>query len=213
MIQRNIWPCLSIPVLCAIPVFFCFGQNTHTGTPARADTPEVAAKQLSAVGTYDATHECRKFRVTVLGSTKGVAFLASEELVGGGNRSHGSNAVPWLRINVLVERLTDDAFGPVGWQLQTDDGQNLVEETNIQTDGFSMRSRASGTAQMDMDFQCLTSALFPTAPPKVDNPDRSTVFAFTVSGQFRKTEKANLILGFGEGKQREEVVFKDVPIP
>jgi hypothetical protein len=178
------------------------------------NTREVAEKQLNAVGIYEVTQESRKLRVTVLGITKSVAFLASQDLVADGDRPHGSHTVPWLRINVLVERLTDDALGPVGWKLQAADGQGLVEQTNIQTGGFSISSRASGTAQISMDnTQHLASALFPTALPKVDNPNRSTVFAFTVSGHFREADKANLILGFGEGEQREEIVFKDVPIP
>lgn len=213
MIQLNFRSCFSIPVLCAIPMFLCFGQITHTGPAVEADAPELSDQPLSAVGTYNATHESRKIRVTVLGITKGVALLATQDLVLDGDRLHGSNIVPWLRINVLVERLTDDAIGPVGWELQTADRQNVVEETNIQTGGLSICSQASGTAQIDMDFQHLASILFPTAPPKVDDPNRSCVFAFTVSGDFRKTDKAILTLGFGEGEQREEVVFNDVPIP
>lgn len=213
MIQRNVWRYLSIPLVLVILVLLDSGSNANPGTPARADTPQPAAKPTGAVGTYDATQESRTSRVTLLGITKGVAFLASQDLVDDGGREHGNNTVPWLRINVLVERLADKTVEPISWELETADGQNLVEKTTIQSHGFSISSQASGTAQMDMPCQQLTSTLFPTAPPTVANPNRSSVFALTVSGHFRKTDKAVLILGIGEGIQREEVVFKDVPIP
>lgn len=213
MIHLNVWRCVSILVLCAIPVALLFGQTTPTRTPEQAESTEVGAKQISAIRTYDATYESRKIRVTVLGITKGIAFLDSQDLIADGDRPHGSSAVPWLRINVMVERLTDDDFGLVGFEIQTADGQDLVRETDVQTGGYAISGRATGTAQMDMNYEQLTSVLFPVAPPEVSNPRRSTIFAFTVSGHIRKTEKGCLILRFGEGKQREEVLFKDIPIP
>lgn len=182
-------------------------------TPTPSKTGDTSA--VGSVQTYDATKASQRLRVTLLGVTKGVAFLESQELAADDGRKHGNNVIPWLRIAVLVERLGDtpEPLGAIGFEIRTPDGQKLVDTLHVQLPGTAttITSRASGVALNDLPDPAhrLALQLFPTASPKVENPDRSKVLFLTVSGNVRDADRAELLLKFGE----EEFVFKDVPLP
>jgi hypothetical protein len=175
--------------------------------------------ETASVETYGAQQATPKLRVTLLGITKGVAFLESQELAVDGGRKHGNNVIPWLRVAVLTERLNDQAkpLGPVGIEIRTPEGREMVEPLKVQhsVDGqlVAVKSRASGVAQMQLDFEHLAQTLFPTAPPKVEKPEQSFVLVFTISGRVRDAAKIELIMRFGDATESEEVVFTDVPVP
>jgi hypothetical protein len=192
-------------------VGFAAAPEETTAPSKTSGTPAVGSVQ-----TYDATTANQQFRVTLLGVTKGVAFLNSQELAADGGRKHGNNVIPWLRIAVLVERLSDNAepLGAIGFEIRTPDGQRLVDTLHVQLPGTgtTVISRESGVALNDLPDSArrLALQLFPTASPKVENPDRSKVLFLTVSGNIRDdSRRAELLLKFGE----DEFVFKDVPLP
>ncbi len=172
-------------------------------------------KQAATVAIYGGQQASSKVRVTLLGITKGVAFLESQELAADGGRKHGDNVIPWLRVAVLAEGISDHPrrLGPIGIKIQTADGQEIVESLKVQRlvngELAPIDGRASGVAQVALDFSPAAQMLFPTAPPRVEKPEQSVLLFFTMSGRVREARKAELILRFGN----EEIVFKGVPVP
>ena len=169
---------------------------------------------VGSVQTYEVKQASQKLRVMLLGITKGVAFLESQELVSGDGRKHGNNVIPWLRVAVLVELLGDnpEPLGANGFEIRTPDGQELVEALQVQLPGIAttITSQATGVAQIDLsDSTHLALRLFPTASPEVEKPDRSQVLLLTVSGHVRDSHRAELLLKFG----KEKFVFKNIPLP
>ena len=67
--------------------------------------------QKSEIATFESVQQDKDYRVTLLGVTKGIAFLESQELINDGGRPPGKNAVPWMRVVTVIENLTDK--GPV----------------------------------------------------------------------------------------------------
>ena len=62
-----------------------------------------------------------------------MAFLESQEPANDGGRRRGNNAVRWVRVAVLVERLGDEPapLGGVGIEFQTPDGEELIEKVGM----------------------------------------------------------------------------------
>jgi hypothetical protein len=201
---------LSLAVLAVVS----FGATPDD----RTQPPEYErASAANSVSTFEATHATQKLRVTLLGVTKGCAFLKSQELVVDGARKHGNNVISWLRVAVLVEQLGDkaDSLGAIDVEIRTADQQQVVENLKVQQPGNpdAIGSRTQGIAIRMLDYQQLASETFPTAPPQVEKPAQSRVLLMTWSGSVRETHQAELRLKFGSTTEPEEFVFKDVPLP
>lgn len=201
---------LSLALLAVVAV-----AATPDEPPKAPDAGDAAAANF--VSTYEAKQANPKLRVTLLGVTKGFAFLDSQKLVNEGGRQHGNNVMPWLRVAVLVEQLGDkaDSLGVIGFEIRTADGQELVERLKVQRPGNpnAIDSRSQGTAIRRLDYQLLESELFPTAKPQVEKPVQSHVLVLTVSGRIRETQHAELRLKLGNATEPDEFVFKEVPLP
>ena len=149
-----------------------------------------------AIGKLESTQQNDDYRVTLLGVTKGVAFLDSQELVKGGGRSHGKNVVPWMRVTTVIEKLTNKNE-PQGFKAETDDGTEFV---------------ASGSAEMDLHYTPLRDAIFPVKTPNGTSP-RTKVYLYTLSGKIPQADTVTFRFSFGAEGDRRELVFKNVPMP
>ncbi len=189
-----------------------------------ADSPQDAnanrtAGSVTPVQSYRAQQTNGRLRVSVLGITKGVAFLDSQKPVIDGGRKRGDNAIPWIRAALLVERLGDDPaqLEAVNIEFRTSKNQPLVEDfkyaMSVDEKRVVVNGTGSGIAFFDADYWLLASNLFPSAPPVVEQPDRSTILVATESGQIRDTTKATLIVNFGHEPNQQTFVFKNCPMP
>jgi hypothetical protein len=154
----------------------------------------------------------KDYRVSLLGVTKGIAFVDSQELISDGGRLPGKNAVPWMRVIAVIEKLTekDERWS---FSAETADGQELVGKVRIESNGRVFGSRTRGIAEMDCDFPRLRAATFPVGLPEGLHAQTSKVHACTLSGKFRPSETVVLRFSFGDAKDRRELVFIDVPLP
>ena len=166
----------------------------------------------SEIATFESVQQDKDYRVTLLGVTKGIAFLESQELINDGGRPPGKNAVPWMRVVTVVEKLTDkDEVW--GFSAETADGKELVGEVRFQSNGRVFTSSTSGIAEMDYNYPPLRVATFPVGMPEVLSAKKSKVYSFTLSGKFQHSETAVLRFSFGDANNRRELVFKGVPLP
>ena len=168
----------------------------------------------SEIATFESVQQDKDYRVTLLGVTKGIAFLESQELINDGGRPPGKNAVPWMRVVTVVEKLTDkDEVW--GFSAETADGKELVGEVRWQwqRNGRVFTSRTSGIAEMDYNYPPLRDATFPVGMPEVLSAKKSKVYSITLSGKFQHSETAVLRFSFGDASNRRELVFKGVPLP
>ena len=165
----------------------------------------------SAIGIFESTQQNDDYRVTLLGVTKGVAFLDSQELVKGGGRSHGKNVVPWMRVTTVIEKLTNKNE-PHGFAAETDDGTEFVGKIDVEMNGKVVGSRVSGSAHMDLTFPPLRAAIFPAETPKGTSP-KTQVYLYTLSGKIQQSDTVTLRFSFGAEGDRRELVFKNVPMP
>lgn len=203
-------------------------ESTAQATEARDATASQTAAPLASVQTYPTERTNGDVRVSLLGITKGVVFLSSQEPAIDGGRGRGDNALEWLRVAVLIERLGDaaDARGPFGYEWRTPDGEILVERIQhvhfrdgkpvIGVDGkpLVVSGHGSGLAQIDLIARReLAVALFPTAPPEVEQPEQASVFLITESGRIRDAPAATLTFYFDDEDARREFVFENVPMP
>ena len=94
------------------------------GAAAEFSNAEEEARK-SEIAAFESVQQTEDYRVTLLGVTKGIAFLDSQELIGDGGRSPGKNAVPWMRVVTVIEKLTDQDE-PWGFSAETADGNELV---------------------------------------------------------------------------------------
>ena len=166
----------------------------------------------SEIVKFRSVQQNKDYRVSLLGVTKGIAFLDSEDLVADGGRSHGRNVVPWMRVTTVIEKLTNKNE-PLGFKAETGDGSELVGKVKIETNGRVTDSRSSGAAEMDFDFPPILAATFPTGMPKDSSPKNSKVHLFTLSGKFHKSDTVTLRFSFGIADNRRELVFKGIPMP
>ncbi|APZ94292.1 hypothetical protein [Fuerstiella marisgermanici] len=165
----------------------------------------------SEIAKFESVQQNDDYRVSLLGVTKGIAFLDSQELISGGGHPPGDNAVPWMRVATVIEKLTDKDE-PLGFKAETADGTELPGTISIETNGHIITTRARGVAEMDLDYQCLRAAVFPTEPSKGSSP-KSKVYLFTLSGKFRESDTVTFRFSFGHEGERRELVFKGVPLP
>ena len=187
------------------------GVAVVVGAAAVISSAEEEA-QKSEIGTFESVQQNRDYRVLLLGVTKGIAFVDSQELIDDGGRPPGKNAVPWMRVATVVERLTDKNE-PMGFTAETADGKELVGKVEIESNGRVFTSRSRGNAEMDFEFPPLRAATFPVGMPKGLNARTSKVHVFTLSGKFQPSETVVLRFSFGDAKDRRELVFNDVPLP
>ncbi|QDT42757.1 hypothetical protein Pan241w_28460 [Gimesia alba] len=166
----------------------------------------------SEIATFESVQQNQEYRVSLLGITKGIAFVDSQELIDDGGRPPGKNAVPWMRVVTVIEKLTDKDE-TWGFSAETPDGKELVGKVRIESNGRVIGSRANGIAEMDCDFPRLRTATFPVGLPQGLSEKKSKVYSFTLSGKFQSSETVVLRFSFGEAKNRRELVFNDVPLP
>lgn len=168
--------------------------------------------QKSEIATFESVQQNKDYRVSLLGVTKGIAFVDSQEPIGDGGRPPGKNVVPWMRVVTVVERLTDKNE-PMSFRAETADGKELVGKVRIESNGRVFTSRARGHATMDCEFPRLRAATFPVGLPEGLNAKTSKVYAFTLSGTFQPSETVVLRCSFGNAENRRDVVFNHVPLP
>ena len=189
-----------------------FGIAVVVGTAAVFSNAEEEARK-SEIATFESVQQDKDYRVSLLGVTKGIAFVDSQELIGDGGRPPGKNAVPWMRVVAVIEKLTDKDE-TWGFSAETADGKELVGKVRIEWNSRVVGSRINGgIAEMDCNFPPLRAATFPVGLPKGLNAKTSKVHAFTLSGKFQPSETAVLRFFFGDAKDRRELVFNDVPLP
>ena len=187
------------------------GVVVVVGTAAVFSNAEEEAWK-SEIATFESVQQDKDYRVTLLGVTKGIAFVDSQKPINDGGRPPGKNAVPWMRVVTVIEKLTDKDE-TWGFSAETADGKELVGKVRIEWNGRVIQSRTSGIAEMDCDFPRLRDATFPVGMPKGLNAKTSKVHAFTFSGKFQPSETVVLRFFFGDANNRRELVFKRVPLP
>ena len=170
------------------------------------------ATRKSEIDTLESVLQNRDYRVSLLGITKGIAFVDSQAPIDDGGRPPGNNAVPWMRVVAVIEKRTDkDEMW--GFNAETTDGKPLVGKVRIEANGRVIGSRSSGITEMDCDTPQLPATTFPVGLTQDLNEQQSKVYAFTLSGKFQPAETAVLRFTFGDAKHRRELVFDDVPLP
>ena len=165
----------------------------------------------SEIATFESVQQDKDYRVSLLGVTKGIAFLDSQELINDGGRPPGKNAVPWMRVTTVIEKLTNKNE-PWGLKAETADGTEFVGKIRIEKDGQVFGTRTSGLAEMDLIFPPLRTAIFPAETPKGSSP-KTKVYLFTLSGKIQESDTVTFRFSFGDEGDRRELVFKNVPMP
>lgn len=187
------------------------GVAVVVGAAAEFSNAEEEARK-SEIARFESVQENKDYRVSILGVTKGIAFVDSQELIGDGGRAPGKNAVPWMRVVTVIERLSD-RDEPWSYSVETAGGNELVGKVIIESNGRVFGSRSRGLAEMNFNYPPLRDATFPVGMPEVLNVKKSKVYAWTLSGKFRPSETVVLRYSFGDANDRRELVFKDVPLP
>ncbi|QGQ26261.1 hypothetical protein F1728_27865 [Gimesia benthica] len=166
----------------------------------------------SEIDTFESVQQNKDYRVSLLGITKGIAFVDSQALIDEGGRPPGNNAVPWMRVVAVIEKRTDKDE-TWGFSAETTDGKPLVGKVRIEANGRVIGSRSNGITEMDCNSPQLPAATFPVGLPQDLNEQQSKVYSFTLSGKFQPAETVVLRFTFGDAKKRRELVFDDVPLP
>lgn len=184
----------------AMAILFSYGA-----TPCQSrDAGDPAGLQL--------VQSSDNLRVSVLGVTKGVAFLKSPEPVVDGGRAEGSHPVEWMQVKVLVEMLGEvNSIGVYKWELVTPDGQPFATPKLVEGAGTV---RASSTIESDPTGDLrLPAMIYPSRVPQLKDT-RGKVFVFGVSGELHTGKTIRLELSFSGKKSeaRGEFVF-DLPMP
>ena len=164
------------------------------------------------IAVFDSVQENNDYRIHLLGITKGIAFLNTQEMISDGERSPGENVIPWMRVTVVIEKLTNknESFR---FTAETSDGAELVGKTNIEVDGRVAKSRSQGTSEFDLDSPKLRGENFPTAIPAGLTANNAKVYVFTLSGKFASAEMMVLRFSFDNKENQRDILFQDVPIP
>jgi hypothetical protein len=188
-------------------------------TAGAGEAPKAIDFSVATIQSYPAQQTKGKLRISLLGVTKGVAFLDSQEPVIDGDRNHGENAITWLQAAVLVERLGDEpqALASVGFEFRGPGGEGLVEEIkyklSVDTKPVVVDGHGSGVAFVDLKSRHLSHDFFPVAPPHVEKPDQAIVALATQSGRIRATRTATLLVRIGKDDARQEFLFENLPMP
>jgi len=151
-------------------------------------------------------------RVTVLGITRGTAFLASPAPVGDATREMGSHPVEWIRVVVFAEKLsatkgTDD----YQMQLLTPEEKPFVEP--VERVDKKLAERASSIMQSELSDPRLPAILYPVELPKSNSEFGSHVFVLTISGQFPESKTGMLVMSFTTDNGKRETFEFDVTVP
>ena len=185
-----------------VAVFASLGSGV-----SRADE----GQQRTEIRAFQSVQHNDDYRISLLGVTRGIAFLDSQELVREGGRAFGQNAVPWMRVATVIEKLTAKDE-PWSFKAETADGTELPGKLRIETNGHIQPSRVRGLAEMDLQDPPLRAAIFPTETPKGSSPN-TKVYLFTLSGEIPKSESVTFRFSFGEEGERRELLFQNVPLP
>lgn len=210
---------ILITITFALVGGFATSDPSASAGDVNPSIQEQNGPEAASIPSYPADQTKADLRVWLLGITKGVAFLKSQEPAADGGREHGNYAVPWLRVSVLVEMLGDNPapLGPYSYELQTSQGEELVDriqhQITVKGKPILITGRSSGVAEWDVDHAPLSGQLFPTALPEVENPKQSKMFQITVSGRIRETPTTTLLLQFRKEGDEQRFVFNDIPMP
>jgi hypothetical protein len=166
----------------------------------------------SDIATFESVQQDKDYRVSLLGVTKGIAFLDSQYLIDDGGRPPGTNAVPWVRVVTVIENLSDKDE-PMSFTAETAEGNELVGKLKIERSGNVVTSRVSGVTEIDCDSPSLREAIFPAGMPEGLDVTKSKIYSFTMSGKFQPSDTMVLRLSFGDADNRRELVFTGVPLP
>lgn len=167
--------------------------------------------QQSEIPAFGSVRQNDDYRISLLGVTRGIAFLKTQELVSDGGRAPGNNAVPWMRVATVIKKLTDKD-DPWGFKAETADGTEVPGKLRVQTNGHIHTSHSRGLEEMDLQFPPLRAAIFPTEPPQGSSPE-TKVYLFTLSGRMQESDTVTFRFWFGGDGDRRELVFKNVPMP
>lgn len=186
---------------CAILVIVQVGLRSNFIDEVRGEAAAPSVKERSGDTPSITAKSTRDYRVTLLGITKGIAFLDSKDRVSGDGRLRGENAVPWVRVAVMIERPEKK---DVVWRFdcQTVDDQEVVQSVKL-----------AGVAEMDLNYPPLASAIFPTSIPEVDSPERTKVHLITLRGVSPESKLAIMRFEFGSEDQRQKLTFDNIPLP
>lgn len=201
MTCRFRWRLLLIVALCALLGIVQVGLRSNLLNDARAEAAATSVTESSGVTPCITSKATRDYRVTLLGITKGIAFLDSKNRVSGDGRSRGKNAVPWVRVAVMIER-PEKKDGIWRFYAQTVDDQGVVQSVKL-----------AGITEMDLNYPPLAAAIFPTSIPEVDSPERAKVHLITLSGVSPESKLAMMRFEFGSEAQRQELIFENIPLP
>lgn len=201
MTHKLKWRLRLCVTLCAILGIVQFGLRSNLLDDARADAATPSVAESSGVTSGITAKATRDYRVTLLGITKGIAFLDSKDPITGDGRSYGKNAVPWVRVAVMIER-PEKKDGKWRFDAQTVDDQAALQSVKL-----------AGITEIDLTVPRLDDALFPTSIPEVDSPERTKVHLITLSGVSPESKSANMRFEFGSGDQRQELTFENIPLP
>ncbi len=195
------WRLLSIVALGSLLLVVPVGLRSNLLGDARAEAAAPSVTESSGVAPRVTSKATRDFRVTLLGITKGIAFLDSEDRVTGDGRSCGANAVPWARVAVMIER-PEKQDGPWRFDAQTVDDQKAVQPVKV-----------AGITEMDLNYPPLAAAIFPTSIPEVDAPERAKVHLITLSGISPESKLVTMRFKFDLEAQHQELIFENIPLP
>ena len=168
-------------------------------------------EQVTEIPAFESVQKNDDYQISLLGVTRGIAFLDTQELVSDGGRAFGNNAVPWMRVATVIEKLTDKDE-PWGFKAETADGKELPGKLRIETNGHIHTSHVRGLAEMDLQYPPLQATIFPTETPKGSSP-KTKVYLFILSGEIPKCDHVTLRFSFGEEGDRRGLVFENVPMP
>lgn len=189
--------------------FICLGVAVITWVGSGVSSGD--EEQQSEIPAFESVQQNDDYQISLLGVTRGIAFLDTQELVSGGGRAFGNNAVPWMRVATAIEKLIDKDE-PLGFKAETADGTELPGRLSIETNGHIHTSRVRGLAQMDLQYPPIRAAIFPTEIPKGSSP-KTKVYLFLLSGEIPESDSFTFRFSFGEEGDRRELVFENIPMP
>jgi len=195
------WRILSIVAFCALLGIVQVGLRSNLLDDGRAEAAAPSVTENADIKPFITAKATRDYRVTLLGITKGIAFLDSKDRVTGDGRSRGTSAVPWTRVVVMIER-PEKKDGTWRFDAQTLDDQKVLQSVKL-----------AGSTEMDLNYPPLAAAIFPTSIPEVDFPERAKVHLLTLSDVSPEAKLITLRFEFGSEGERQELVFENVPIP
>lgn len=146
-------------------------------------------------------------RVTVLGISRGIAFLKDASPLLNAEKESGPYPVAWVQTAVFVENLKDSQ--PIRFfkiELKAADGSEYVVPSNAKL--------ASKVTQSMTTDPRLPALLFPVKVPSVADPSRCTFFILWKAGTLYQGDKARLEIAFSDdGKSYKQKFDFILPRP